>query len=191
MKCMSLVLLTYILGGALFAQMQNEVAENQVEPRAGQKGTFTLAITGPYVAPYSAVQAELPVKSIAKGTPFVIKITWTNTANGEITIPLFAQADNQAGNFDIRNSQGKLAFNEACLTEVKEHPPFGPGSWHRMSRRLKQGEQTSDDFLEFGIPGESCFDTDVPGTYTIKLRKLDPATGNYVYSNKLKVKITP
>lgn len=184
------VLVVIMAGLSIGTVAQTAPGEKAPQPLPGYVSTFSLSISGPYL---DLNPIASPVKLVKKGKGFVLKIVWANTADKQITVELFTQQQEMPAPFDIRDSRGNLAFNDKCMEAVNKYPPFGapgPNWWHRMIADVDRGKPYSDDFVVFGVPDRSCFDTDVPGTYTIQLRKLDPYTNTFVYSNKIEVTIT-
>jgi len=161
---------------APIALAQTTPEKKPPRPRWGHKNTFSLKIKAP----------EKPVK---KGATFEIWVSFVNTADQPIDVHGFGNAERAAASFDIRDSRGTLAFTDECMTLVAKNPPFGPDPYFRSWIRLKLGEEFDQDFVQLGDPEVSCFESNVPGTYTIRLRKVDPYTGTLVYSNKVKFTI--
>lgn len=166
-----------LFGLSPFTKAQTAADDKPPQPLLGRDSTFLVTVKAP----------EEPVKA---GSTFLVKISFQNTADQKIKVQLFEHSEDIPSPLDIRDSMGRIAFTEGCSEIVRKNPPFGPKWGSRFIAFLEKGEHFDDDFVKLGDPDASCFESDVPGTYTIQLRMLDPYTRKMVYSNKVSFTIT-
>jgi hypothetical protein len=180
------VLLIPVLCLSSIVAAQTTTGDKKPQPLPGHTSAFSVQIKGPY-RDLSAVIDDKEEQSVKKGEFFDVKLVLTNTADRSVLVPEFTS--NTGSVWDIRDSSGKLAMVDRC-TKPPKSSPSQRVSLLPEERPLKKGEQNDSYFVWFGDPDQSCFETDVPGTYTLQLHVPDPYTGTVVDSNKLTIKVT-